>query len=127
MVKVGLWLELEVAIGFTVGLGLGALTGQRTTSTVLLIALQIIVTPVRHQPRPALSARTAAPPGRRGHGPAAPGRAGGHGRRGPLTLGGASGGLGIPPMPTWAMIAVIVGWMGGWSVLGAWRMVRRDA
>ncbi len=46
MVKVGLWLELEVAIGFTVGLGLGALSGQRTTSTVLLIALEIIVTPI---------------------------------------------------------------------------------
>ena len=46
MVKVGLWLELEVAIGFLVGLGLAALSGQRTTSTVLLIALEIIVTPI---------------------------------------------------------------------------------
>ena len=127
MVKVGLWLELEVAIGFAVGLGLGALTGQRTVSTVLLIALQIIVTPIatNHvlpylldvqrllvgvamaQLRPAALAGT--------------------GGGGPLTLGGANGGLGIPAMPTWAMIAVIVGWMVGWSVLGAWRMVRRDA
>jgi len=127
MVKVGLWLELEVAIGFTVGLGLGALSGQRTTSTVVLIALQIIVTPVatNHvlpylldlqrllvgvamaQLRPAALAGT--------------------GGGGPLALGGANGGLGIPPMPSWAMIAVIVGWMGGWSVLGAWRMVKRDA
>jgi hypothetical protein len=126
MVNVGLWLELEVAIGFTVGLGLGALSGQRTISTVLLIALEIIVTPIatNHvlpylldvqrllvgvamaQLRPAALAGT--------------------GSGGPLTL-GASGGLGIPPMPTWAMIAVIVGWIGGWSVLGAWRMVRRDA
>jgi hypothetical protein len=27
------------------------------------------------------------------------------------------------PMPTWAMISVIV----GWSVIGAWRMMTRDA
>jgi len=26
-------------------------------------------------------------------------------------------------MPTWAMISVIV----GWSVIGAWRMITRDA
>ena len=127
MVKVGLWLELAVAIGFLVGLGLGALTGQRTTSTVLLIALEIIVTPIatNHalpylldvqrllvgvamaQLRPAVLAGT--------------------GGGGPLSLGGAHGGLGIPAMPTWAMIAVIVGWICGWSVIGAWSMVRRDA
>lgn len=28
----------------------------------------------------------------------------------------------IPPMPTWAMWAVIVGWIVGWSAIGAWRM-----
>ena len=31
------------------------------------------------------------------------------------------------PMPTWAIITVIVGWIVGWSVIGAWRMVTRDA
>ena len=31
------------------------------------------------------------------------------------------------PMPTWAMIAVIVGWIVGWSGIGAWRMKTRDA
>jgi hypothetical protein len=35
--------------------------------------------------------------------------------------------LGIPPMPTWAMISVIVGWIVGWTVIGAWRMNTRDA
>ena len=40
---------------------------------------------------------------------------------------GGRGALGIPPMPTWAMIAVIVGWIVGWSVIGAWRMTTRDA
>ena len=46
MFKIGLWLSLEVGIGFLVGLGLGSLTGQRTLSTILLIALEIIVTPI---------------------------------------------------------------------------------
>ena len=46
MAKIGLWLELEAGIGFLAGLGLGSLTGQRTTSTILLIALEIIVTPI---------------------------------------------------------------------------------
>ena len=40
---------------------------------------------------------------------------------------GGRGSLGIPPMPTWAMISVIVGWIVVWSVLGAWRMMTRDA
>lgn len=31
------------------------------------------------------------------------------------------------PMPTWAMIALIVGWIIGWSVIGAKRMITRDA
>jgi hypothetical protein len=30
-------------------------------------------------------------------------------------------------MPTWAMVAVIVGWIVGWSGIGAWRMKTRDA
>ena len=46
MAKIGLWLELEVGIGFLVGLGFGSLTGQRTTTTIVLIALEIIVTPL---------------------------------------------------------------------------------
>ena len=40
---------------------------------------------------------------------------------------GGGAGLQVPPMPTWAMMAVIVGWIVGWSVIGAWRMVTRDA
>jgi hypothetical protein len=30
-------------------------------------------------------------------------------------------------MPTWAMISVIVGWIVGWTGIGAWRMATRDA
>jgi hypothetical protein len=125
MVKVGLWLELEVGIGFLVGLGLGSLMGQRTVPTILLIVLEIIVTPVlaghaipyfldgqrivvgvaMDQLRPA--ALSANPVG-----------------GGPLSGGGL---LQIPPMPTWAMITVIAGWVVGWSAIGAWRMMTRDA
>jgi hypothetical protein len=133
MFKIGLWLELEVSIGFLVGLGLGALTGQRTLSSILLIALEIILTPILaahvipyfldgqrvvvgialDQLRPeALGAGNLAGPG-----PGGPGH---------LLLGGR-GALNIPPMPTWAMICVIVGWAVGWSAIGAWRMVTRDA
>ena len=45
MVKIGLWIELQVALGFIIGLGFGSLTGQRTVSVIVLVALQIIVTP----------------------------------------------------------------------------------
>jgi hypothetical protein len=132
MFKIGLWLTLEVGIGFLVGLGLGSLTGQRTLSTILLIGLEIVVTPIlarieipyflngqrldvgvaMDQLRPAALA------------PATP--VGGGPGPGGLLFGGR-GALGIPPMPTWAMISVIVGWIVVWSVLGAWRMMTRDA
>jgi len=131
MAKIGLWIELDVAIGFLVGLGVGSLIGQRTVSTILMIVLEIIVTPIlaNHtipyfldgqrafvgvaldQLRPAgLSS------GISGQGP-------GGGR----VIFGGRGALGIPPMPTWAMVTVIVGWAIGWSVIGAWRMATRDA
>ena len=132
MAKIGLWLELEAGIGFLVGLGFGSLTGQRTTTTIVLVALEIIVTPVlarvqlpyfingerlvvgvaMDQLRPAA---LGPPPG------AGAGGGGAH------LLFGGPGVLGIPPMPTWAMISVIVGWIVGWSAIGAWRMMTRDA
>ena len=134
MAKIGLWLELDVGIGFLVGLGLGSLTGQRTTTTILLIALEIIVTPLlartqlpyfidgqrlligvaMDQLRPAALAAASGGGGGGGPGP-------GH------ILFGGQGALGFPPMPTWAMISVIVGWIVGWSGIGAWRMMTRDA
>jgi hypothetical protein len=133
MVKIGLWIELEVAVGFLAGLGLGSLTGQRTLTVIVLIGLEIIVTPILaahvipyfidgqrlavgialDQLRPA--ALGAAGPA--GGGPGGPGR----------VLFGGRGALDIPLMPTWAMISVIVGWIVGWSLIGAWRMMTRDA
>jgi hypothetical protein len=131
MVKIGLWLELDIGIAFLVGLGLGSLTGQRTTTTIVLIALQVIVTP--------LLSRTQIPyfiDGQRlilgiamdqlRPAALASGNAGAGGVPGQVLFGGR-GALGIPPMPTWAMIAVIVGWIVGWSGIGAWRMKTRDA
>jgi hypothetical protein len=131
MFKIGLWLELEAGIGFLVGLGLGSLTGQRTLSTILLIGLEIIVTPIL--------ARTQIPYFLNGQRldvgvamdqlrPAwlAPGQGGGGPGPGGVLFGGR-GALGIPPMETWAMISVIVGWIVVWSVVGAWRMMTRDA
>jgi hypothetical protein len=130
MFKIGLWLELEVGVGFLVGLGLGSLIGQRTVTVIVMIALEIILTPIfaataipyflngqrldvgiaLDQLRPAGLASGA-------------GRAGGPGH----VLFGGRGVLNIPPMPTWAMISVIVGWIVGWSVIGARRMATRDA
>ena len=46
MAKIGLWIELYVGVGFIVGLGLGSLIGQRTVPIIMLIALEIIVTPI---------------------------------------------------------------------------------
>jgi hypothetical protein len=133
MLKIGLWLELDVGIAFLVGLGFGSLTGQRTTTVIVMIALEIIVTP--------LLARTQLPYFIDGQRlligvamdqlrPAALAASGGGGGGGPgpgHILFGGQGALGFPPMPTWAMISVIVGWIVGWSGLGAWRMMTRDA
>jgi hypothetical protein len=123
MVRSGLWLELYLFIGFTLGLGLGSLMGQRTVPIIVLIVLEIIITPVladhslpyflngerlivgvaMDQLKPAvLAAGTQVGPG-------------------------SGGVLYLPPMPTWAMITVIAGWIIIWSAIGAWKMVTRDA
>ncbi len=130
MVKIGLWLMVVIGVAFTAGLGFGALTGGRTVSTIVMIALEIIVTPILashvipyfingqrlfvglalDQLRPAGLASGAS--GNVGVG------------RG---LFGGRAALSIPLMPTWAMVLVIVGWVVGWSAIGAWRMATRDA
>ena len=127
MVKIGLWLELVVAVGFIAGLGLGSLTGQRTVATIVMIALEIIITPIlaahaipyfingqRLVVGLALDQLRPAALGSGGAGPA-------HG------LLGGRGALGIDPMPTWAMVTVIAGWIVGWTGIGAWKMATRDA
>ena len=129
MAKIGLWIELQVTLGFIIGLGLGSLTGQRTVTVIVLIALQIIVTP--------LLSSTVIPYFLDGQRlivgvamdqlrPAALISVTGHHGPGRAILGGR-GALGIPPMPTWAMVSVIVGWLVAWTGIGAWRMATRDA
>ena len=46
MIKTGLWIELEATIGFIVGLGLGSLLGQRTVAVIMMIVLEIVLTPI---------------------------------------------------------------------------------
>lgn len=131
MAKIGLWIELQVGLGFIIGLGLGSLTGQRTVTVIVLVALQIIVTPLlsnavipyflngqrllvgvaMEQLRPAALISASGV---------------GHHGAGRVILGGR-GALGIPPMATWAMVSVIVGWIVAWTGIGAWRMATRDA
>jgi hypothetical protein len=126
MIKSGLWLELEAVIGFVVGLGLGSLIGQRTVAVVLMIVLEVVLTPILSRARiPHLSnlqrgvvglATAHLTPG------GLPVLGGGGG--GP---GGGGGNPGLLPESTTVAVCVIVAWLVGWSVLGACRMMTRDA
>jgi hypothetical protein len=125
MTKIGLWLELEIGIGFVVGLGLGSLMGQRTVPIIILIALEIIVTPILSGhviPYFLDGQRLDVGVAMNQLRPAALGS--GFAGRGLLNGGGI---FQIPPMPTWAMVSVIVGWITGWTGIGAWKMSTRDA
>jgi hypothetical protein len=126
MIKSGLWLELEAVIGFVVGLGLGSLIGQRTVAVVLMIVLEVILTPILSRARiphllnlqravVGLATAHLAPGG-------LPVLGGGGG--GPA---GGSGSHGLLPESTTLAVCVIVAWLVGWTVLGAWRMMTRDA
>jgi len=122
MVRSGLWLELDLLIGFVLGLGLGSLMGQRTVPVILLIVLEIIITPVlADHPLPFFlnGERLIVGVAMDQLKPAA--LAGG------AQVGPSGGLLHLSPMPTWAMITVIAGWLVGWSAIGAWKMVTRDA
>ena len=124
MVDVGLWIALEATIGFIVGLGLGSLMGQRTVPVILLIVLELILTPVfsRHIISHLLNAQrgivgvamTHLEPG----GLPAPFSGGG---------GGGPGGNPLIPESTLAASLVVVGWIVFWTTIGAWRMKTRDA
>ena len=126
MIKSGLWLELEAIIGFIVGLGLGSLIGQRTVAVIAMIVLEVVLTPIFSRAniphfinlqRAVVGLATA-------H--LAPG--------GLPVLGGGGGGPGstggnpeLLPETTTVAVCVILAWLVGWSILGAWRMMTRDA
>jgi len=124
MVETGLWIELEAVIGFTVGLGLSSLLGQRTVAVVLMIVLEIVLTPIfsrarlphfENLQRSVVGVATA------------------HLEPGALPLafggGGPNGGHAglLLPESTTVAVCVIVAWLVGWTALGAWRMMTRDA
>ena len=122
MVKTGLWIELEVAIGFLIGLGLSSLIGQRTVAIVLLIILEVIVTPIAarvHLPHMVNLQR------------AVIGIATAHVEPGHLPTPFGGGGVADQSMflheSTTTAVFVIVAWLVVWSALGAWRMMTRDA
>ena len=126
MVKSGLWLELEAVIGFVVGLGLGSLIGQRTVAVIMMIVLEVILTPILSRARiPHLSNLQRA----------VVGLATAHLAPGGLPVlggggGGPGGGAGNPrllPESTTVAVCVIIAWLVGWTILGAWRMMTRDA
>jgi hypothetical protein len=126
MVKSGLWLELEAVIGFIVGLGLGSLLGQRTVPVILMIVLEVVLTPILSRARIAHLSNL-----QRG----VVGLAMAHLTPGGLPVlggggGGPGGGTGNPallPESTTVAVCVIIAWLVGWSLLGAWRMMTRDA
>jgi hypothetical protein len=124
MVKSGLWIELEAVVGFIVGLGLGSLLGGRTVSVIMMLVYEVILTPLfskAHIPhlinvqRGLVGLATAhlepgaLPPVFGGNGP--PGQ-------------NASG---LIPETTTVAVIVVVAWLVGWTALGAWRMMTRDA
>jgi hypothetical protein len=129
MIDVGLWIALEAAIGFTVGLGLASLMGQRTVPVILLVVLELILTPIfsRHVISHLLNvergivgvAMLHIEPG----GLPTPFSGGGPGGG----SGGGPGGLMLIPESTLAASLVIVGWIVFWTAIGAWRMMTRDA
>ena len=129
MITAGLWIELEAAVAFILGLGLASLMGQRTVPVILLIVLQMILTPIlaalsiphlQNLQRSVVGLAIAhLEPSALPTAFGVPGVAGGLGRP------GAAHSL-LPESATQA-VCVIIAWLAGWTILGAWRMMTRDA
>lgn len=120
MIETGLWIELEAALGFVIGLGLASLMGQRTVPVVLMIILEVILTPLLlHSVIPHLVNA------QRG----LVGLAMAHIEPSALPAVFGNSGNGAPvgvTESTPVAICVIIAWLVGWTALGAWRMARRD-
>ena len=120
--------RLEASIGFMVGLGLASLLGQRTVSVILMIVLEVILTPIlsRHVIPHFLNLERAMVGLATAH--LEPGGLplvfGGGGGGGP---GGANAASVLIPETTTVAVCVIIGWLVVWTALGAWRMMTRDA
>ncbi len=125
----GLWIELEAAVAFTVGLGLASLMGQRTVPVILLIVFQIIATPIlaaidiphlQDLQRSVVGLAVARlEPSGLPLGFGLPGVAGGLARHGAAQS--------LLPESAAQAACVIIAWLAGWTILGAWRMMTREA
>jgi len=127
MIRTGMWIELEAIVGFMVGLGLGSLLGQRTVAVVLMLVLEVVLTPILSRvsiPHLINLQR------------AVVGLAVAHLEPSGLAFvfGGGGGGPGggnatsaLVPETRTVAICVIAAWLVGWTALGAWRMMKRDA
>jgi hypothetical protein len=126
MIKAGLWLELEAAVGFILGLGLASLMGQRLIPVILIVVLQMILTPIL---------TLAAIPHLQGLQRSFVGLAMAHLEPSGLPVvfgvpgvtGGVGHGIALLPESATQAICVIIAWLAGWTILGAWRMMTRDA
>ncbi len=126
MIRAGLWIELEAVVGFTLGLGLASLMGQRLIPVILMIVLQMILTPIL-----AFAAIPHLQGLQRSFVGLAMARLEPSGL--PMFSGlpgvtGGSGGPGTALLPESATQAscVIIAWLAAWTILGAWRMMTRD-
>jgi hypothetical protein len=122
LVVVGLWLMLQTFVAFVLGVGLGSLTGSRYVTVAILIALQLIVTPILssvtiphlinlQRAFVGVAIAQLEPSGL-------------------SSITGPGGGnqnlLQIAPMPTFGLAIVVTAWVVGWLFIGARRTLRRD-
>ena len=129
MIRTGLWLELEVIIACVFGLGFASLIGQRMVPIILMIVYEIIFRPLLlstkiqiphliNLQRPLVIELAVAHLEPAGIG---------------VNYGIVNGPAGLRdssyllPESMAVAVAVIAAWLVGWTVLGAWRMVTRDA
>jgi hypothetical protein len=129
MIEAGLWIELEATVAFILGLGLASLMGSRLVPVILLIVLQMILTPILSAgDLPHLQdlqrsfvglAMTHLEPAGLPLAFGLPGVAGGVGRPGAAQA--------LLPESAAEAACVIIAWLAGWTILGAWRMMTRDA
>ena len=126
MIQTGLWIELEAVVGFIVGLGLGSLLGQRTVAVILMIVLEIVLTPILSRANiphlinlqrsvVGLAVAHLEPAGSDSSSAVV------------VDPDGGQGTSRLVPESTTAAVCVIIAWLVGWTALGAWRMVKRDA
>ena len=129
MIKVGLWLELEVIVAYVFGLGLASLMGQRMVPIILMIVYEIIFRPFLLSskiPIPYLINLQRALVIELAVAHLEPAGIG-------INYGIVNGPAGLRdssylvPESTAIAVAVIAAWLVVWTVLGTWRMATRDA